>query len=312
MSSDHLIFLEPVFLPKIWGGDRLRTIWGDAVPAGDIGECITASAHPANDTRVRDGRYAGVPLSRLWTEHRELFGGLPGARFPLQAKVIDARQDLSVQVHPGDEYARAHPPAEAKTECWYVLEPGETASIQIGHHARSREELAERVAAGQWSQLLRSVPMAAGDMFLIPAGTAHCILAGTLIYEVMQSSDTTYRLYDYDRTDESGHKRELHLADALAVIAVPDEPVACAPTTHEHAGATETTLVSTDEFTVTRWIVDGAARVAVPGAFSVVGVIEGSGEVDGQPVRRGDHFIATAGADSLEASGSLTLLVTRP
>lgn len=312
MSSEHLIFLEPVFLPKIWGGDRLRAIWGDSVPDGRIGECITASAHPANDTRVRGGSFHGMPLSQLWAEHRELFGDLPGERFPLQTKVIDAREDLSVQVHPGEQYARTHPPAEAKTECWYVLEPGDGGRIQIGHHARSREELAERVAAGQWSQLLRSVPMAAGDMFLIPAGTAHCILAGTLIYEVMQSSDTTYRLYDYDRTDESGLKRALHLEDALAVISVPDEPVACTPATREHTGAVETTLVSTADFTVTRWTVEGAARIALPGAFSIVGVIEGRGEIDGERVQRGDHFIVPSGRDGVEASGSLALLVTRP
>ena len=159
MSSREPIFLEPVFQEKIWGGDRLRTSFGYDIPSGHTGECWAISGHPGGDCRIK-GR-PGQTLGGLWREERALFGGLAGEGFPLLVKLLDAREDLSIQVHPDDSYARLHENgASGKTECWYILDCDPDATIIIGHHARSPRELREMVEGKRWGELLREVPEA--------------------------------------------------------------------------------------------------------------------------------------------------------
>ena len=147
MSSREPIFLEPVFQEKIWGGDRLRTSFGYDIPSGHTGECWAISGHPGGDCRIK-GR-PGQTLGGLWREERALFGGLAGEGFPLLVKLLDAREDLSIQVHPDDSYAHLHENgASGKTECWYILDCDPDATIIIGHHARSPRELREMGSGG--------------------------------------------------------------------------------------------------------------------------------------------------------------------
>ena len=215
MSSREPIFLEPVFQEKIWGGDRLRTSFGYDIPSGHTGECWAISGHPGGDCRIK-GR-PGQTLGGLWREERALFGGLAGEGFPLLVKLLDAREDLSIQVHPDDSYARLHENgASGKTECWYILDCDPDATIIIGHHARSPRELREMVEGKRWGELLREVPVRPGDFFQIDPGCVHSIRGGTLLLETQQSSDVTYRFYDYDRLSE-GRPRPLHIEESLAV-----------------------------------------------------------------------------------------------
>lgn len=174
MSSREPIFLEPVFQEKIWGGDRLRTSFGYDIPSGHTGECWAISGHPGGDCRIK-GR-PGQTLGDLWREERALFGGLAGEGFPLLVKLLDAREDLSIQVHPDDSYARLHENgASGKTECWYILDCDPDATIIIGHHARSPRELREMVEGKRWGELLREVPVRPGDFFQIDPGCVHSI-----------------------------------------------------------------------------------------------------------------------------------------
>ncbi len=134
-----------------------------------------------------------------WDERPELFGGLDGDRFPLLVKILDATDDLSVQVHPGDVYAAEHENGSlGKTECWYVIDCDDDATIIVGQRAASREELAAAIEEGRWGEVLNEIPIHPGDFFQIDAGTVHAIKRGTVILETQQSSDVTYRLYDYD------------------------------------------------------------------------------------------------------------------
>jgi mannose-6-phosphate isomerase len=304
-----LIFLEPVYLTKVWGGSRLREMYGTGVPAGRIGECLAISARPEGDCLVKSGPFAGMALSALWAQHRELFGGTCGDAFPLQIKVLDASDDLSIQVHPDAAYSARHEHEAGKNECWYVMCPATSGRIIIGHQARSREEFARSARAGRWTELLRTVEMREGDFFFIPAGTVHAILAGSLIYEVQQPSCLTYRLYDYDRLDD-GQPRELHVEKALDVVEAPSEPAAAAGTVSLVRGATRTAYPRNEYFSVSRWQVSGSASIPVEAPFLLVSVLSGRGEIDGCEVAGGAHFIVPAGVATLQVSGEMTLMAS--
>jgi len=310
-GRDELIRIEPVFLAKVWGGTRLGDTFGDSLPAGPIGECFAISARPEGDCRVLGGRYHGATLSALWAEHRELFGGLPGDAFPLQIKILDATDDLSVQVHPDAVVAARHAGASGKNECWYVLAASDTGRILVGHNAATREEFARLATEGRWPELLRTVPMQPGEFFFVPAGTVHAILAGSLVYEVQQASDTTYRLFDYDRLD-GGVKRELHLEEALDAVSAPSLPVASTPVVTSHEGATEKSFVRSEWFAVSEWDVATQAWIPVDAPFLLVGAISGSGTINGVATVAGDHFLAPCGVTGLAVAGPLTLMVTSP
>jgi len=310
-GSGELIFLEPVFLAKVWGGTRLRDLYGYALPVNEkIGECLAISARPEGDCIVREGPLKGTRLSDLWTARRDLFGELQADTFPLQIKILDAHEDLSVQVHPDEAYAALHR-GGGKNECWYVLRASGTGRVVIGHEAETVPEFARLAGEGRWGELLRSVEMREGDAFFIPAGTVHAILAGSLIYEVQQPSDTTYRLFDYDRLD-AGVRRQLHVEEALEVVVAPSRPVAVSPVVTAFAGATHTLLTRNDFFTFGRWDVEHAATLPMDAPFLLVSAMEGSGTVNGTVVVAGDHFIVPSGVPRLDVTGPLALMVTAP
>ena len=306
MSSREPIFLEPVFQEKIWGGDRLRTSFGYDIPSGHTGECWAISGHPGGDCRIK-GR-SGQTLGGLWREERALFGGLAGEGFPLLVKLLDAREDLSIQVHPDDSYARLHENgASGKTECWYILDCDPDATIIIGHHARSPRELREMVEGKRWGELLREVPVRPGDFFQIDPGCVHSIRGGTLLLETQQSSDVTYRFYDYDRLS-GGRPRPLHIEESLAVTQSPFRPRELRPQTRREGDALVTELVRCPCYTVYRTVLDGRWRRDWDAPFVNISVLDGRGALDGTPVERGDHLLLPAGYGTMTLEGRLELI----
>lgn len=310
---ESIIELVPVFKEKIWGGRKLETEFGYEIPAGPVGECWAISAHPAGDDEIASGEYAGRTLSWLWDEHRELFGNCEGDRFPLLVKIIDAKDDLSIQVHPDDDYAAEHENGSlGKKECWYVLsaEPGQT--IVVGQRAHSREEFAQMVEEGRWSELLNEIPIKAGDFFQIDPGTVHAIKGGTVILESQQSSDVTYRVYDYDRKQDDGTLRPLHMQQALDVIDFDRAPLTSGEV--ELTGPV-TTLEQNECYTVdlVRVGEDGNAAelvVETPHPFTCISVIEGEGVVNGREVKKGTHLLALSACDALELSGTMQVVLS--
>ena len=160
-----------------------------------MGECWAISAHPHGDCEVEGGAWDGWHLSERWDQHRGLFGGLDGKEFPLLVKILDAQDDLSIQVHPDDAYANEHENGSlGKRECWYILDAKDGGDIVVGQRAADRDEFAKMTEEGRWDDLLNRVPIAKGDFFQIDPGTVHAILGGTLVLETQQSSDVTYRV----------------------------------------------------------------------------------------------------------------------
>ena len=218
---------EPIFKEKIWGGGALREKLGKDAPAGlKIGESWEVSGWGDSQTKVSAGEYAGMALGDLFALNPEGLAGTGAGRgarksFPLLFKFIDARENLSIQVHPNGRQARAHGWGEnGKTEAWYVVDAVEGAQIALGfnRHDVTAEEVAAAAESGYLEKLLNFVPVKRGDTFFIPAGTVHAILGGVLIYEIQEESNTTLRLYDWKREQPDGASRKLHIKDALCII----------------------------------------------------------------------------------------------
>ena len=308
MSGRQPIFLRPVLQEKIWGGDRLGSLFGYDIPSDHTGECWAISGHPSGDCPVSGPEYEGETLGSLWKKRPELFGGVQGDTFPLLIKIIDAKDDLSIQVHPDDEYARVHENGSlGKTECWYVLDCDPGATIIIGHKATAAREMSDMVDQGRWTELLREIPIQKGDFFQIDPGCLHAIKGGTLILETQQSSDVTYRFYDYDRL-ENGKPRALHIRQSLAVTRAPFQPHPIHRETVQEGGAQVTKLVACPYYTVYRAEVDGLWERDWNQPFVNVSVIGGEGLLDGRKVRKGDHLLLPAGYGKMALEGRLELI----
>jgi mannose-6-phosphate isomerase len=311
------IFLTPIFQERIWGGTKLAERFGYSIPSPRTGECWAISAHPNGQTVVQNGPFQGMTLGQLWEERRDLFGHFPSDRFPLLTKILDANADLSVQVHPDDAYAKEHENGElGKTECWYIIDCKQGAELVYGHHAKTKEELKEMMEQGQWDKLLRKIPIKPGDFFYVPSGTMHALCEGTLVLETQQSSDTTYRVYDYDRVDSNGKKRELHLDKALDVITVPHRDAAVHPHVTKMDGAVVTTFIESDYFGVQKWELDGTAEFEQTRHFLIVSILDGQGElVSGErsyALKKGDHFILPHQFGRFAIKGTLEAIASWP
>ena len=303
-----LLRMKPVFQEKIWGGDRLRTVFGYDTPSDKTGECWAISGHPNGDCTLENPEFAGETVGSLWKKRPDLFGNLPGDTFPLLIKIIDAKDDLSIQVHPDDAYAKVNENGSlGKTECWYVLDCDPGTSIVIGHNAKTREEMARMVEDKRWMELIRQVPIQKGDFFQIDPGCLHAIKGGTLILETQQSSDVTYRFYDYDRLQD-GKPRTLHIAQSLAVTQVPHQAEPPKQETFTVGDATVTRLVTCPYYTVCRMVLSGKAHMDWNQPFVNVSILSGEGTLDGQQVKKGDHLIIPAGYGPRDLEGELELI----
>lgn len=211
--------LKPIFLSKIWGGTKLKHIYQTDLI--NIGEVWGISGHQSYSNFLNDNH---ITLRELYHNERDLFGGYKLNEFPILMKIIDAKEDLSVQVHPDDKYVNKFN-SLGKEECWYILDASDDAEILIGHNAKNKNEFISAIQSNNMNQVFRRYKIKKGDYFYIPAGTVHAILKNTQVLEVSQSSDITYRLYDYNRTDDNGYTRELHLKEAIEVMNIPDNKV---------------------------------------------------------------------------------------
>ncbi len=310
------LFLQSVMQEKIWGGTKLRDEFGYEIPSDKVGEYWAISAHPHGVSTIKNGRFTGQGLDKVYAEHRELFGNSNEPVFPLLTKILDANDWLSVQVHPDDHYAMEHEGELGKTECWYVIAADEGAEIIYGHSAQSREELRQQIEKKEWEKLLTKVPVKAGDFFYVPSGTMHAIGSGILILETQQSSDTTYRVYDFDRKDDEGNLRELHLEKSIDVLNI-GAPANSRPVTVKADDLTSTLLVASDFFAVYKWEVSGKVDIEKTAAYLLVSVLAGRGvlTVDGEtyPIAKGDHFILPSDVEEWTFEGKdLEMIVSHP
>ncbi len=219
--------LKPVGKDYLWGGSRLKDDFAKEVPISPLAETWECSVHPDGPSMVASGRFCGKSLAEVILEHPEYMGGRYAGKkeFPVLIKLIDARESLSIQVHPDDDYAAKHENgALGKTEMWYVLDASENSEVILGFRRNiKKEHLKSILESGRIEQYLQKVKICKDDIFLVKAGTVHGIGAGSLIAEVQENSNITYRLYDYNRTSKDGKKRKLQVDKAVNVIRIEED-----------------------------------------------------------------------------------------
>lgn len=317
MYINEPIFLQPVLQERIWGGEELKMQFGYEIPSKQTGEAWVISAHPNGPSVIKNGPLSGKTLAYAWKEHGSLFKKSAGndEEYPLLVKILDAADDLSVQVHPNDQFAReVEGVPYGKTECWFVVSAEDDAELVLGHHAKNREELEDMVNQGEWEKLLRHVKVKAGDFVYVPSGTIHAIGKGIVILETQQSSDITYRVYDYERTDSAGNKRELHLEPSIQVTTVPHQDADVVMTEKVIGDLTEKKLVEEQYFTVYHWQINGEASHDLTSDFLQVSVLEGEAvlTIDGNdyPVQKGTHFVLPNGIREYSLKGQAEFIVS--
>lgn len=306
MSFAEPIVFEPLLMERVWGGRRLASLYGKPLPPGArIGESWELVDRPEAQSVVADGPLKGSTLHELWVSRRaEVFGsGLPDVpRFPLLLKLLDCEDRLSLQVHPPAAIA-ARLGGEPKTEMWLVLHTSEESAVFAGvKRGVTREQFTAAIAEGGVADLVHRIPTHAGDAIFIPSGRIHAIGAGNVIFEVQQNSDTTYRVFDWDRPGLDGKPRELHVAESLASIDFDDsEP--------QLAEACGETVVACEYFRVERWQIDGARSCGTARRFTVFTVMEGEIECAGRAFSPGAFFLMPAGSGA-ELRGPGTVVMT--
>jgi mannose-6-phosphate isomerase len=310
------LFFDSVFQEKIWGGQKLNTVFGYDLPAEKIGEYWAISAHPNGVSTVKNGKYKGQKLNKLWENHRELFGNVSGEVFPLLTKILDAQDYLSVQVHPNNAYALKHEGELGKSECWYIIDAKPDAKIIYGHHAKTRKELAEMILNERWDDLLTHVSVKKGEFYYVPSGTIHAIGKGVMTLETQQSSDTTYRVYDFNRKDDKGKLRKLHIKQSIDVTNIPDTTPKLKITEKNVGLSTITTFVKTSFFNVYKWQVKKELPLQKNTPYILVSVIDGRGNLiineNSYVLKKGDHFILPAEIDTWKFIGEFTLIASEP
>ncbi|MBP3760482.1 MAG: class I mannose-6-phosphate isomerase [Ruminococcus sp.] len=217
--------LKPVGKDYIWGGIRLKNEYGKNIPLSPLAETWECSVHPDGESIISDGIFAGQTLGNVLGKYPKFCGNKNPDGLPLLVKLIDAADNLSVQVHPDNNYALMHENQNGKTEMWYVLDADENACLIYGFEKNfTKQEVRQSLSDGSITDKLKKVKVRKGDVFFIPAGTVHAIGKGVLVAEIQQNSNLTYRIYDYDRRDKDGNLRPLHIQKALDVMNLSPAP----------------------------------------------------------------------------------------
>ncbi len=294
-----------------WGGDRLKTLFHKDIPDDLTGESLEISALPGMMSVVENGELAGMPLGEVYATHRGRLTGLPDeAGFPLLVKLLDAREMLSVQVHPGDEYAAKRHGKLGKTEAWVVLDAPPGAKLVLG--LKEGANLKDAVNSGDLESALAWLDVSPGDVLYIPHGLVHALGDGLRMYEIQQSSDVTYRLWDWNRTGPDGNKRALHMEDALAV-ARPLTGRRLSGVARKVAGGRETVYICDGNFEL--WRLDVSGRMALDSGRMRLITALGSGVLGWEggdlPLSAGDSLLVPADTKAW-VEGNLPMIMARP
>ena len=272
------LFLKPIFFEKIWGGNKLNQFNYD-IPSEQTGECWGISAHPNGKNMIENGQYAGQTLDQVWNEHRELFGDFPSKDFPLLCKIVDAEED---------------------------------AEIILGTSADSKETFENKIKEDAVLDAVERIKVKPGEFYFIPAGMLHSIGSGVLVYETMQSSDISYRVYDYERNRTDGSS--LEVSKALDVIQFTANAPTIVPETTIVENHKRSQIVSNDFFTMVKWEISGTLNYMKPREFCLISVLEGRGQVitDGEifKLEKGSNFILTSEDLDSVFEGEFTLIIS--
>lgn len=316
------IKLSPAFKSYLWGGEKLKTVYGKITDISPLAESWELSCHPNGMSYIASGPWKDKPFAEYIDYYGNEMLGTKAKKyndFPLLIKLIDAKQNLSIQVHPDDEYALINEKQYGKTEMWYVVESVPGAYLICGFAKKtSKDEIKRRIEDNTLVEVLNKVPVKKGDIFFIPPGTIHAICSGIVIAEIQQNSDVTYRVYDYNRKDSEGNTRQLHIKQAIEVInSTPlPESINKKGNSIEKSGVKYTPLKKCDYFDVSLLEIssDFTLNNKADSFVSLV-CLEGSyilsWDNDTIDVKKGESVFIPAGFTNLYLKGNSTILESR-
>ncbi len=307
------IRFNALYQERVWGGRSLEEIYNRQLPKADVpyGESWEVTDRQDEQSVVVGGEYDGCTLNQLWRENRdEVFGsGLQGERFPLLIKILDCRDDLSIQVHPPAELADELQ-GEPKTEMWYIADADPGAKLYVGlKQGVTRESFEQSLADGTVADQVHAISARSGESIFIPSGRLHAIGAGFLIYEIQQNSDTTYRVFDWNRRGLDGKPRELHVEQSLRCIDFNDFE----PSMDEPMGPNKSCISDCEYFYIDKLSISGGGALGNPDPerFSIVTVVSGVMEDEaGERYQAGDFVLMPKGASPLKAVKEAVILQT--
>jgi mannose-6-phosphate isomerase len=287
--TQPLVF-EPIFMERVWGGRHLESLYRKRLPsAALIGESWEIVDRPEAQSVVHEGQLRGSTLHELWCKHRpEIFGKVADApRFPILAKLLDARQNLSLQVHPPREIA-SKLGGESKTELWYIAHAEPKARLYAGVKKGTTREIFERALEhGKVEKHLHAVELKSGDAIFLPSGRMHALGAGNVLVEIQENSDTTYRIYDWDRAKKGGAPRQMHIAEAMQCVDFEDVEPDLLRTKSE-------SLIKHELFEIDKWELKRERAIADLGHFAIIVCLTGELECAGRRFKPGVFFLLPA------------------
>lgn len=317
----EMVKLSPFVADNIWGGTRLITEYGIKTDKDPAAEAWVLSCHPAGPSTVLNGEFAGKTLQEAYLADKTICGtkGEKYEFFPLLIKFIDAKRDLSIQVHPDDEYAMRVEGEYGKTEAWYILDCEPDAELILGFNRNvTVEEFKKAAQSDEMMNICNRVKVKKGDVFFIESGTMHAICKGILLAEVQQNSNTTYRIYDYGRLGKDGKPRELHVDKAADVtnLCPPTIPDSSKREIESFDCAKRSKLTSCDLFTMYELSVDGEYSSVCDGqSFVSLLCLEGNAEIEcaGEKLtmKKGESIFIPANKGKFTVSGNVKILETR-
>ena len=311
---------EPYLKSVLWGGEKIAKYKGIVTDQHNIGESWEISGVDGHESVVAEGDDKGLNLRQIIEQYKnDLVGNAVYAKygdtFPLLVKIIDAKGDLSVQVHPDDTLAKARHNSYGKTEMWYIIDAEEGAPIYAGLSKQiTPEEYEKLVAENAIMDVIARHDSHAGDLFFLPAGRIHAIGAGNLLAEIQQTSDITYRVYDFDRRDANGNPRELHTEqakDAIDYTVYPEYK-----SEYDRNGKSATPLVKCQYFDVKREIIDGVSTIdASTDSFMIIMCLDGEATITDNlggvtHVKKGESSLVPAVITSMKAEGKATFMTS--
>lgn len=306
-----LLFTDAIPRPAIWGGTLLRDYFHYPHFPDTIGQSWSFSAQEGEGLSnvFTRGGYAGQTLLQVWREHPELFRSRH-TRFPVIISLVAPMDDLSLQIHPDDDVAAKSGYPTGKNEAWYFLEAEENASIVYGQSTKNEQQLRSLIAQDRWNEIMQHLPVSQGDFVYLPAGMVHAMKKGSIVYEIQQATDVTYRFFDYHRKDKNGNERPLQLEEAISCVHYDLTQAEAHPTpvTQQLPSGTVTTFIQNDSFCVRRYVIRGRQQFAFT-HYQLMTCVKGEGTINGIPLSVGESVLITVD-ETVTLEGDMTLLCT--
>lgn len=303
-----IMITKPIPREAMWGGTTLSNYFHYEDFPPTTGQAWAFSMQEGNANRVVEGMHSGELFSTIWEEHPEYFQS-HFQKFPFIVGLVAPEQPLSVQVHPGKEYAEKHGLPSGKNEAWYFIEAKDNAHLIYGTNAENPHQLREWIEHEKWSEIVRDIPIHKDDFIYVPAGLLHAMQEDVVAYEVQEATDVTYRFYDYDRKDKKGNGRELHLAQAEECTTIFEIPKQETPIEETIPNGKCITYINNESFKIQKYCFT-SETVFTSTQYMLVTVIKGEGTVNEHPVKKGTNFFIPVNMKDFFIRGNMEWLVT--